>query len=304
MLIAVVISSFYGISRPHKYESSMSLWFDAEASQASTVLNPGNGPTPAATGIEALQEFLATDAFRRDVALHSPLAADFSKPSDAAKLETFAGSLAKAFTETAAGPQVVQVTMTAPNPGYMTGTLNAVANRLSSEITGLLNDRGSQSSEYWAPVVARAQQTLTNDDNAVQAYVKDHAKANLATDATYGQLTQAAAAAATTLTNDSNGLEQSELGDEPQLASQSFHVVDSPSPPVALSSKKHAILIGVAGLMAGIVISLIALSALTGLDKTARSEEDIDSVLDVDVVASIGQLRDRRSLTFRRERSS
>jgi uncharacterized protein involved in exopolysaccharide biosynthesis len=304
VLIAVVISSAFAISRPHKYQSTMSLWFDSEASQASTVLNPGNGPTPAATGITVLQEFLATDAFRQDVVLHSPLGAEFSKPGDTAQLEAFAGSLTKAFTETASGPQVVEVTMTAANPAYMKGMLNAVNLRLSAEITNLLNNRSNQSSAYWTPVVNQARQTLTSDDAAVQTYVRNHQKENLAADNTYSQLTQAAAAAATALTNDSNGLEQSELGDQPQLASQSFHVIDPPSPPVALSSKKHDILIGVAGLLAGIVISLIALSALTGLDKTARSEEDIDSVLDVDVVASIGQLRDRRSLTFGRERSS
>jgi uncharacterized protein involved in exopolysaccharide biosynthesis len=304
VVIAVVISSAFAISRPHKYESSMSLWFDSPVSQPSSLLNTGNGPTPASGGLAELQEFLATDAFRSDVGLASPLAADLSKPGSRPNLYAIDGVLAKAFTETVAGPQIVQVTMTAANPSYVVGTLDAVANQYQSWNSNALNDRGHASATYYQPEVERDLTALNKANTAVKAYVLSNPKVNLTTDPTYSQLTQTAASAEANYTSDSNALAQAELADQPDLISTSFHVVDPPSPPVALSSKKHDILIGVAGLLAGVIISLLALSALTALDKTARSEEDIDSMLGVDVVASIRELRHRRTLGARGERSS
>jgi capsular polysaccharide biosynthesis protein len=46
----------------------------------------------------------------------------------------------------------------------------------------------------------------------------------------------------------------------------------------------------VAGLAVGLIISALALSALTALDKTARRQEDIEGVAGMEVVASIREL--------------
>ena len=62
----------------------------------------------------------------------------------------------------------------------------------------------------------------------------------------------------------------------------------------------------VGGLLAGFVITVLALSALVALDKTARREEDIEGLLGMEVVAIIRELPSQRRLpaAVRRVKSS
>lgn len=332
IIIALVMSTWYATSRPHKYEASMTLWFDTQAPGASSLTNPGN-TTPAAQGMAVLQEFLGTDQFLVNVGhrsslatyvanhagksgssgviskltsvLHKSSSSGAAQPNVQAVNAGIVATLQKAFTVTTTGPQMVLVTMRSSDPSYIAGTLNGVAAEYINEIGQELNSRNAASGTYFASQLAAAQQSLNNANQAVLAYQASHPGALAITDAKLNSLTQTAFQDQTAYAALKNSYQSATVSVQSAEASSAFHVVDAPQGVATLSNKKHVIFTVVAGLMAGLVISLLALSGLTALDKTARRQEDLDGVGGMEVVATIRQLpRQRRLPGLRRTKSS
>jgi capsular polysaccharide biosynthesis protein len=69
-----------------------------------------------------------------------------------------------------------------------------------------------------------------------------------------------------------------------------FRVIDSPQAGIAISTSKKVLGAGLAGLLVGIVVSLLIMSALTAADRTAHRAEDIKRALGLEVAASIGRV--------------
>jgi hypothetical protein len=319
IIIAVGMSGWYATSVPHKYESVMNVWFDTAAPNPSSLEVPPQYTTPAAQGEAVLQEFLGTEQFLVNVGHRGPLAAFlaqyhpakkgpsalFSKltslvrkgSSVAAPVDSqIVSTLGKAFSMTVTGPQIVRITMTGVSGSYLPGTLNAVAAEYTAEVTGSLRSRDAASLSYYQSQVNAAKATLNSANSAVLAYQHSHPAALPTTDPNYNQLTQVAFQDQTNLTSLQSSLQQSDLALQNVQAPASFHVVDPASSPFRLSNKKHMIFTVVAGLAAGMIISILALSAMMAMDTTARREEDLDGVLGMEVVAIISQLPRRKAL--------
>jgi uncharacterized protein involved in exopolysaccharide biosynthesis len=311
VIIALLVSTWYATSRPHKYESTMTVWFDTAAPNPSSLQNPNPYTTPAGQEQAVLQEFLATQQFLVKVGHRGPLAAMLTgghpnnlSPGASAALDYQIGALLRnAFGVSVVGPQVAQVTLTGPNPGYLPGTLQALAAEFVDEVGGTLKTRASASTAYLDSQLSAAKQALAKANSAVSAYQAAHPGALPTMDPVYGQLVQAATNAQTNYAGLENGLQQANLSQVNAQSAASFHVIDPPVGSYKLSNKKHMIFTVVAGLAAGLIISALAVSALTAVDKTARRQEDLDGVAGMEVVASIQELPRRRLLALRKAES-
>jgi uncharacterized protein involved in exopolysaccharide biosynthesis len=298
VVIALVISGKYATSAPHKYESGMTVWFDTSAPNPSSLQSPPPYGTSAAEGQALLQEFLATRQFLVNVGRRGPLASlltgghpNGETPAVAAAVDNeIAGVLSHGFAVSVLGPQVAAVTLTGPDPSYLPGTLQALATEFVDEVGGTLKSRNAASVQYYQAQVNVAQTAVKKANAAASAYQLSHPGALAGTDATYDQLVRIAADAQTTYTGLQNNLQQANLSAANATSAASFHVIDPPLGTFRLSNKKHMIFTVVAGLAAGLIVSALALSALTALDKTARRQEDIDGVAGMEVVASIREL--------------
>jgi uncharacterized protein involved in exopolysaccharide biosynthesis len=287
VLLALLVSSYYATSRPHKYESSETVWFDTATPNPSSLVSPPGQLTPAAQGQQILQEFLGTQQFLVAVGKRGPLAKDLGTAPEAALDGEIAGVLSRAFAVSVAGPQVVDITMTAPDPSYIPGTLKALTDEYESEVTGSLKARAQASVAYDQNQVNSAKLNVTTANDAVSRYQASHPGASPATDPNYSELMSLSVEAQQNFVSTQNTLGQAEQSLQDVTSPTAFHVIDPPGSPFRLSNRKHMIFTVVAGLMAGLAISALALSALTGLDKTARRREDIETQLGMEVVGTI-----------------
>jgi uncharacterized protein involved in exopolysaccharide biosynthesis len=194
--------------------------------------------------------------------------------------------------------------LTGTNPSYIPGTLKAFAAEYQDEIVATRKSRGTAAVSYYQAQLDSAKQSLDTANAAVVAYQHQHSGALPTTDAALNQLTQAAYQAQINYTTVQNSYQQAALSYQQAQAVSSFHVVDQPVSPYRLSSKKRLIFTVVAGFAAGLIISILAICALTALDRTARREEDIAGVLGMEVVATIRQLPRRRMLPGLRKAKS
>jgi uncharacterized protein involved in exopolysaccharide biosynthesis len=305
IVIALLASSWYALKQPAKYESSMAVWFDTAVPGPSSLVNPGNtNVTPAAQGQETLQELLGTQQFLIDVGRRGPLAHDFGNgPASLVNAEILA-TITNKFALTVSGPQVLRINLTGSNPAYMPGTLAALATEYVTQVTGTLTARDQASISYYQAQVDSSKQALQQANAAVTAYQQAHPNVSPTNNVAFNQLTQAAFQAQDAYTTNQSTLEQAQITLQDAAAPTAFHVIDSPSAPFRLSKKKHMIFTVVAGFAAGLVISILALSALTALDKTARVPDDVETMLGMNVVGSIDETRRRPSATLLRRPGS
>jgi capsular polysaccharide biosynthesis protein len=288
ILLALVVSSYYALSQPHKYESGVTVWFDTATPNPSSLVTPPGQLTPAAQGQQTLQEFLDTKQFLIRVGHRSPLAAILGRTASGPALDyEMVAILSRAFSVSVSGPQVVSISMTAADPSYIPGTLTALTDEYVDELTGSLQAREQASVAYYQTQMSSAQLGLTKANDAVSAYQESHPGASPVADPTYSQLVSVAVEAQQNFLNIQNTLQQADLTLQSIKAPTAFHVIDPAGPAAKLSNKKHMIFTVVAGLAAGLAISALALSALTGLDKTARRREDIEAQLGMEVVGTI-----------------
>jgi uncharacterized protein involved in exopolysaccharide biosynthesis len=288
IVLALVVSSFFAVSQPHKYVSGVTVWFDTATPNPSSLVTPPGQLSPAAQGQQTLQEFLDTNQFLIRVGHRSPMAAILGRRASGPALDyEMVAILKRAFSVTVSGPQVVSISMTAADPSYIPGTLTALTDEYADEVAGSLQARDQASVAYYQTQVSTAQLGLTKADEAVSAYQASHPGASPTADPTYSQLVSVDVEAQQNFITSQNTLQQAQLSLQSIKAPTAFHVIDPPGPAARLSSKKHMIFTVVAGLAAGLVISALALSALTGLDKTARRREDIEAQLGMEVVGTI-----------------
>jgi len=134
IIVAVAFSALYANSEPKRYQDSMTVWFD---SAVPTLVSSSPSATPASEGKTVLQELLGTEQFLISVGHQGPLATYFGQGRSSTQLVNpeIAATLTNAFSFTIAGPQVLKINMTATDPIYMAGTLNAVAAEYVKEMT-------------------------------------------------------------------------------------------------------------------------------------------------------------------------
>jgi uncharacterized protein involved in exopolysaccharide biosynthesis len=304
VVIALAISSWYSTNRPHKYESTMTVWFDTAVPGPSSLLDSGNNVTPAAEGQQTLQELLGTQQFLVDVGHDGPLASYLGSRFPASWVNgEISAALSNKFALSVVGPQVLRITMTGTNPAYMPGSLGAVATAYVNQITGTLRARDQASAAYAQAQVDSSKQALQQANSAVAAYETAHPNATATNNVALNQLTQGSFEAQSSYNTNLTSLQQAQITLQNVATPTAFHVIDQPSLPFRLSNKKHMIFTIVAGLAAGLIVSILAISALTARDKTARLPEDIETMLGINVVGTIEEARRPRIALPRRSGS-
>jgi uncharacterized protein involved in exopolysaccharide biosynthesis len=315
VILALLMSVWYVGSQSKTYQSSTTVWLDTSLPNPSSIDVPAQGATPAQQAQTVLQELISTRAFLVKVGHRGPLAAYLASHRPVgkrgptaflSKLTSFlksgsgapgpvddriASSLSGAFSVTVTGPQVLRVTMTSPTPEPMPGTLTALINEYTDEVTGVRTSRDEATVAYYKGLLDSAQTTLTSADSSLTDYEATHPGATVVNDPVLGHLEQVALTAQSNYVGLQNNFGQAGLALTSAQTAESIHFLDSPTTAWAVSHRKKAIFAGVAGIVIGIIISIFAISALVATDKTARIDEDLDDVEGVEVVANIQHLR-------------
>jgi uncharacterized protein involved in exopolysaccharide biosynthesis len=314
VVLALIVGVWYVSSQPVAYQSSTTVWFDTPLPNPSSVDVAPQGGNPSQGAQVVLQELLGSRQFLLNVGHKGPLGtylashhatkrgptALISKMVSAVKGsggtapldDRIVSTLAPAFTATPAGPQVLRVTMTSWAAGAIPGTLAALIAEYTNEVSSVRGSRDQASLAYYKTQLDDAQKTLATANSEVSDYQSSHPGATVVNDPTYDQLQRSALVALNDYTTVEQQYTQAGLALNNADFAGSVRTLDPPLAPFAISHRKKAIFAGAAALLVGVLISLLALTALVSTDKTARMEEDLDDVEGLEVVANIEHLRD------------
>ena len=279
----------------------MDVWFDNVAPNPSSLVNPSSYTTPAAQGQLVLQELLSTQQFLLAVGTDpaSPLVPYLKSidpkatPSTSTLDAEITSTLAGAFSVSVlgGGQQIVRITMTGTNPAYQPGTLNAVADEYVKEISYDMAGRAAAAASVYKTQLANATAQLDAATAKVSDFLKLNPGALPSTNSTLSADEQAVVQDQATVTN-IQSLESQSNQSAGGLGS-SFRIQDPPRSPIEVSAQKKGLFTVVAGLCGGILITVLAVSGLTALDKTVWDEGDLTAIPNVEVVAVI-RTRPRR----------
>jgi uncharacterized protein involved in exopolysaccharide biosynthesis len=192
-----------------------------------------------------------------------------------------------------AGPQVLNIIVTAPDPAVASGTAKALIAGYSAQVTAAQTATDQTAVTYYGEQVAQAQASLQQAQQALSTYLAAHPTTSTASvgDATATELNQALSLDTTTYQSLLGQYQQAQLTLANVNSQIGFRLLDAPTASgVAASTKKKLIEVGIAGLLVGLLVSVLILTALTAMDRTARRAEDIKRTLGLEVAASIGSL--------------
>ncbi|MGD0834710.1 MAG: hypothetical protein ABSA40_09885 [Candidatus Dormibacteria bacterium] len=312
VLIGLVVAVGYQLVQPRSFTSTASLWIDATVPGNSTQNEANQYVDPSTLQESVVQELLSTQSFAIAVGNKGPLAAYLAShphaeatglaavPGLSALFSSSKGSiddqvaadLPNMVTLVTAGPQVLNITVTAPAPQVAAGTAQAVVDEYSAQAVAAQTASDQVAVKYYQQQVAQSQVTLQNDQTALSNYLKAHpdVPSTGVGDATATELVQAVALDGTTYQNLLSQYQQAQLSLANVASQTGFYELDAPTAsgsPVSIS--KHLLETGLAGLVVGLLVSVLILSFLTATDRSARRAEDIRRSLGLDVVATIGR---------------
>jgi hypothetical protein len=315
VVLALIMGMWYVSSQPVAYQSSATVWFDTPLPNPSSVDVAPQGTTPAQGAQVVLQELLGTRQFLVNIGHRGPLGTYLANhhatkrgpttllsklvstvkggSAGAAPIDDrIVSTLTPAFTVTPTGPQVLRVTMTSWAAGAIPGTLTALIAEYASEVTSIRGSRDQASLAYYKTQLDDARKTLATANSEVSDYQSSHPDATVVNDPTFDQLQRSAILALNNYTTVEQQLNQAGLALSNANFAGGVRTLDPPLTPSAVSHRKKAIFAGVAALLLGIFVSILALTALVSTDKTARVEEDLDDVEGLEVVANVEHLHE------------
>jgi uncharacterized protein involved in exopolysaccharide biosynthesis len=310
VVIGVLVAAGYEMGQPRSFTSTADIWVDATTPSQAGSTNY-NYTDPSTQQQLAIQELLKSRSFDVAVGKQSGLGAFLAKHPGAettgiAALPVlkvvFAGAppsvddqlstiVPAVVTVTSTGPQVDAITATGPTPAIAAATATAVVQQYSDQVVQAQTASDQLAVTYYQQQVNQADATLTQAEQALKTYLASHPKipADGTGDATATELIQAADDARTSYQSLLGQYNQAQLTLESVGNNIGFRVLDPAQPGTPVSIKKKLLGAGVAGLLVGIIVSLLIVSGLTAADRTARRAEDIKRALGLEVAASIGQ---------------
>jgi hypothetical protein len=293
VVIALFISLWTVVGAQKSYQSTASLWVDNAPPAASSVT--ATDPTlrpPAAQQQLVLNELVATRDFRLTVAHKGPLATFLASNHTGGfgpmtLIKRFTGGAtpldsqilsalnAKHVVATVTGPQVLTVSVSAPNPNVATGTLAALLSEFTKQENATTLAQAKAAASYDTDLVASASKAASDAESKVTAYLALHPSATSA-DPTLATLTQAATAADTKLADANNNLSQATIDLNHQSDTAALQTLDTPSPGTAVSGgKKKDLLALFAGLFAGALISILGVVIIASRRKSTAGVHDV-----------------------------
>lgn len=313
VVLGLVIAAGYTVSQPREFTSTASVWVDASVPGNGLNNNSNQYVDPSTVEQSEMQELLTTRSFAVAVGHSGPLAAylaghpgstvtglgavpglsAFFGGSKGSVDDQVAADLPNMVSLVATGPQVVNITVTAPAPQVAAGTAKALISEYTTQMVAAQAASDKVSVQYYGQQVSQAESALQKAQQTLSEYLAAHpgVPANGAGDATATLLYQAVTLNSTTYQNALSQYQDAELNLANVDNQVGFRVLDAPTAngsPVSI--KKKLLGAGIAGLIIGIIISVLIISFLTAADKSARRAAEIKRALGVEVAASIDLL--------------
>jgi uncharacterized protein involved in exopolysaccharide biosynthesis len=268
MILGAVVAAFFALHHAKTYSSTASLWVDTTANVPSSVGSNDSGFTsapPAASEQQILNELLTTHAFVASVAKASLLGKYPGSTPAAAVLDP------KQITSTVDGSQVLTIKYSGPSPAAAQSAVGAIVAQLRTYNTTLTAQHTQAAVAYETNQVKIAQQALAAARNATDAYIAQHPNAG-SQDPNYASLATAQTNAATDLGQANTALSQA--SGTSQAGGWMIQVIDPPSAASAVAyGKKKMLEVVLAGVFGGLLVSFLAVVALTPAKQDVWEDE-------------------------------
>ena len=311
LVIGLVVAAGYEMSQPRAFTSTADVWVDA-STPAQTNSNAVQYTDPSTQQQLAIEELLKSRTF--DIAVGGqggmsaylgahpganatglaaiPGLSSLFGSSQASIDDTLAAVIPNDVTILPTGPQINAITVQGPTPAIAAGTAAAVVQQYGNEVAQAQTASDQLAVSYYDQQVSQALSTLQTADQALQTYLVAHPKvpASGTGDATATELVHTAAEAGTSYQGSLQADNQAKLTLEDVANNIGFRVLDQPQAGTSVSISKKLLGSGLAGLLVGVIVSLLILSALTAADKTARQAEDVKKALGLDVAGTISRV--------------
>lgn len=290
LLVTVVVSVGYGLQRPRSYVSAATVWTDAPIPNDSTINTGGGTSPPSASQMAVATELLHTHSFLLAVGRNSPMAGFLARQSRQS-VDSALASLAKNVTVTTPGPQVIGLAVKQSTPALAVGVTKALVDQFIHEEVGSLRQRADALVQYDQQQVDATSKVLADAKGQLLAYLQAHPPVlGSQPDSTGSQLTGTVALAQEQYATAQKGFSKDAAALAHVADASVLRVLDEPSPAIAQGKKKTLLFAGVGGLLAGGVVAILAMVILMAGDKSARQESDIEDMLALRVVGTLGQL--------------
>lgn len=308
IILGVVLASGYELVQPRAFQTSASLWINTNTPGANVNAGTSNQYVDPSTSQEnVLRELLTTRSFALAVGHNGPLGDYLAKHPDAdvkglaavpgigALFSSSSKSLDDRITSdlpsdvtlSTPGPQVVTITAKGPSAAVAVGTINTVISEYTKQVVSAQKATDTNAVSYYAQQVSLAQSQQQTAQQNLAAYQRAHPTAPI-TDSNLSLLQQSADLEQHNYETQLQHYQQAQLDLANASNYSGFQVIDkaiSPSGPV--SRLKNVVVAGVGGLVIGLIVTLLVVSALAALDGTVRRPSDIKRSLGVDPVAGI-----------------
>ena len=273
VILGALAAGFMAFTSGGSFKSSASLWIDTAPPLASSVganLSPPLSEPPAAAEQGILNELLTTQAFATSVAKSSLLAKSLGS-------EASIQNNAPAYVENkqvgslVTGAQVLKVTYTGQSAAMAESVLGGIVEQLRNYNDGLSARHDQAAVTYDKEQVNAAETALATARSNVNAYMAQHTNAGQS-DPNLQSLTTAETNASTQVGQANTALAQ--VTSPASRIPWTIQVVDQPGPAIsaALGKKKLLELI-LAGAFAGLLVSILAVVALTPAKKEMWEDE-------------------------------
>jgi hypothetical protein len=174
-------------------------------------------------------------------------------------------------TSTLGGSQILSIDYSGPSPAVTESVLGAIVAQLRDYNSGLTAQHDQAAVAYDTEQVKIAQQALAAARNAANAYLAQHPNAN-PQDPNYASLAAAQTTAATQLGQANTALTQA--SGTRQAGGWTILVIDPPSRGTAVPyGKKKMLEVILGGLFGGLLVSFLAVVALTPAKKEVWEDE-------------------------------
>lgn len=265
LILAAGLGVAAGVTRPPNYVATSAIFADAPLLDPSTVGTTGGAAPPAGGQQALLTNFLATRSFRLAVGRGAGLQG-FEASQPPIMLEKALVTLAAQISSSTPGPNVMVVQVTQPTAAAAT----RLAQTVVSEFLQLEKDTLSRRTQAQrADMKARADaaaRTVDDAQRALATYLAQHP----GTADTQTSLLRSAVARALTQYTEVVRSQQDAAGIASPVSDSNLFVIDRPNDAYPKGHRKALALGGIAGLLAGVSMSIGLLIFLVSRDDTVR----------------------------------
>jgi uncharacterized protein involved in exopolysaccharide biosynthesis len=297
VLIAFVLAAAYGLQQPRSYVAQATLWTDRRIPGDSTIGTLPGSDVPSAGQQALLTSLLASRTFMLKVAKDSPLANTMKGTQ--LDVDLALARLAATVSVATPGPQVMAVAVKQPTPGLATGVATAVIRQFMREEDRRIRARASAQITYDKQQLVAADRAVHTAQSALVAYGQTHPGVGPGrqSDSAETTLVGALALAQQNYAEAAQAYNASTAAYK-QANAAALEVLDQPNQAFPQARKKVVIFSAAGGMIAGLSISVLTLLLLVTRDRAVRDEGDLQQVLGLRVVGTIGEFSKRRRLAF------